>query len=117
MDWHLAPYIPHMERFLSLDWDIFVPGHFWCITRQEFIDILDYWKRMFDFGQQAVIDGVDPHNWKDLNAYTNEKLEARYGNQFRYYEYAAMNLSRYMQEYKTGGWGIEGNVKPIATPF
>ncbi len=120
MDWHLAPYIPVMERFLSLDWDVFVPGHFWIINRQEFIEILDYWKRLFDYGQQAIIDGIDPHDWDGLNKYTNEKLEDRYGNQFRYYEYAAMNLSRYMQEYLSGGWGIEGNMMPkdiVTTPF
>ena len=47
---------------------------------------------MFDFGQQAVIDGVDPHNWEGLNKYTDEKLGPLYGNEFRYHEYAAMNL-------------------------
>ena len=35
-----------------------------------------------------------------------------YSKEFRYYEYGAMNLSRYMQDYLTGGWGIEGNLKP-----
>jgi glyoxylase-like metal-dependent hydrolase (beta-lactamase superfamily II) len=119
MDWHLAPYIPVMERFLSLDWDVFVPGHFWVINRQEFIRILDYWKRLFDFGQQAVIDGIDPHDWDGLNKYTDEKLGPVYSGDFRYYEYAAMNLSRYMQEYLSGGWGIEGNMgnNIVTTPF
>jgi glyoxylase-like metal-dependent hydrolase (beta-lactamase superfamily II) len=112
MDWHLTHYVPVMERFLSLDWDIWVPGHFWMITRQRFIEILEYWKRMFDFGQQAIIDCVDPHDWEGLNKYTDEKLGPLYSKEFRYYEYGAMNLSRYMQDYLTGGWGIEGNLKP-----
>lgn len=117
MDWHLTHYIPVMKRFLSLDWDIFVPGHFWVINRQQFIEILDFWEHLFEFGQQAIIDGVDPHDWKGLNSYTDEKLGPHYQNQFRYYEYAAMNLSRYMQEYLSGGWGIEGNIKPDTTPL
>jgi len=36
---------------------------------------------------------------------------------FRYDEYFAMNLVRYMQHYLTGGWGIEGNLPPTTTPF
>lgn len=116
-DWHLTHYVPVMKRFLSLDWDIFVPGHFWTLTRQQFIEILDYWERMFVFGQQAIIDGVDPHNWKGINKYTEEKLGPEYREHFRYYEYAAMNLSRFMQQYLTGGWGIEGNLKPDISPL
>ncbi len=112
MDWHLTHYVPVMKRFLSLDWDIWVPGHFWIITRPRFIEILDYWERMFDFGQQAVIDCVDPHDWEGLNKYTDEKLGPLYSKEFRYYEYGAMNLSRFMQEYLTGGWGLDGNMKP-----
>ena len=34
MDWHLTHYVPVMKRFLSLDWDLFVPGHFWMVTRE-----------------------------------------------------------------------------------
>jgi len=117
MDWHLTHYVPVMERFLALDWDLFVPGHFWLLTRARFIEILNYWKRLFDFGQQAVIDGLDPHNWADLNRYTDEKLGPLYGREFRFQEYAAMNLSRYMQHYLTGGWGIEGNLSPRLGPL
>mgnify|MGYP001548874721 FL=1 len=117
MDWHLAHYVPVMKRFLSLDWDLFVPGHFWPVTRQRFIEILDYWERMFDFGQRAVIDGVDPHDWEALNRYTDDKLRPLYGSEFRFEEYAAMNLSRYMQEYLSGGWGIEGNLAPDTSPL
>ncbi len=116
-DWHLKPYLPNMRRFLSLDWDIFVPGHFWTLTREQFLEVLDYWDSLNDFGQQAIIDGIDPHNWEQLNSYTSEKLGPKHANDFRYYEYAAMNLSRYMQEYLSGGWGIEGNMAPNTTPF
>lgn len=112
MDWHLTHYVPVMKRFLSLDWDLFVPGHFWVVDRQRFIEILDYWDRLFDFAQRAIIDGVDPHDWDGLNRYTDEHLGPHYRDTFRYYEYAAMNLSRYMQEYLTGGWGMEGNLQP-----
>ena len=69
------------------------------------------------FGQQAIIDGVDPHDWKGINLYTEEKLGPDYREYFRYYEYASMNLSRYMQEYLTGGWGIEGNLTPDTSPL
>lgn len=117
MDWHLKPYIPTMKRFLSLDWDIFIPGHFWPLTRDQFIEVLDYWDELDNFGQQAILDGVDPHNWEELNKYTLEHLGPKYATSFRFYEYAAMNLSRYMQEYLSGGWGIEGNMSAIIKPF
>jgi glyoxylase-like metal-dependent hydrolase (beta-lactamase superfamily II) len=117
MDWHLTHYVPVMKRFLSLDWDLFVPGHFWPLNRERFTYILGYWERLFDFAQQAIIDGVDPHDWDGLNRYTDEKLGPLYSNDFRYYEYAAMNLSRYMQEFLSGGWGIEGNLRPDTSPL
>lgn len=117
MDWHLTHYVPVMKRFLSLDWDTFVPGHFWVMNREQFTDNLDYLERMFDFGQSAILDGVDPHDWDGLNRYANEKLGPLYGHLFRFGEYAAMNLSRYMQECLTGGWGIEGNLRPDTSPL
>jgi glyoxylase-like metal-dependent hydrolase (beta-lactamase superfamily II) len=117
MDWHLAPYIAVMRRFLSLDWDIFVPGHFWILTRQEFIDILDYWERQIEFAQQAVLDDINPHDMDALKGYTDEKSPAADRNLFRFHEYAAINLSRYMQEYLCGGWGIEGNFVPDTSPL
>ncbi len=117
MDWHLTHYIAVMKRFLSLDWDLFIPGHFWIINRRQFIEILDYWERQFDFAQQAIFDGIDPHDFAGIRKYTDEKLGPTDRNQFRYYEYAAINLSRYMQEYLTGGWGIEGNIMPATTPL
>ena len=115
-DWHLAHYIPVMKRFLSLDWDLFVPGHFWAVNRQQFNEILVFWEQLFDYSQQAVLDGVDPHDWAGLNKYTDEKLGPIWRDQFRYYEYMAMNLQRYMQHYISGGWGIEGNMTPDTSP-
>lgn len=117
MDWHLTHYVPVMKRFLSLDWDTFVPGHFWVLNREQFIDNLDYLERMFEFGQRAILDGVDPHDWDAINRYANERLGPLYGHLFRFGEYAAMNLSRYMQECLTGGWGIEGNLRPDTSPL
>jgi glyoxylase-like metal-dependent hydrolase (beta-lactamase superfamily II) len=117
MDWHLTHYVGVMRRFLSLDWDVFVPGHFWLLDRQQFTDILDYWERQIEFAQQAVIDGVEPHNMAELRRYTDEKLGPTDRNMFRYHEYAAINLSRYMQEYLSGGWGIEGNLRPDTSPL
>lgn len=117
MDWHLTHYIEVMKRFLSLDWDLFVPGHFWVINRHQFINILDYWERQFEFAQQAIIEGVDPHDWAALNRYTKEALAPVDGEQFRFYEYGAINLSRYMQQYLTGGWGIEGNLAVNTSPL
>ncbi|MGH8245215.1 MAG: MBL fold metallo-hydrolase [Gammaproteobacteria bacterium] len=116
-DWHFTPYVPVMKRFLSLDWDIFVPGHFWITDRQGFMDNLNYYDRMAEFAQQAIIDGVDPHDWAGITKYTDEKLYPLFGRLFRYHEYCAMNLSRYMQQYLTGGWGIEGNFPPKTDPF
>lgn len=117
MDWHLTYYVPVMKRFLSLDWDVFVPGHFWTINREQYIETLDYYERLFEFAQMAIIDEVDPNDWDGLNKYTDEKLGPLYADNFRYYEYAAMNLWRFMQDYLSGGWGIEGNLKPDTSPL
>lgn len=117
MDWHLTYYVQVMERFLSLDWDVFVPGHFWVLDREGFIESLDYFKRMFEFAQTAIVEDVDPHDWQGLNDYASEKLRPQFGRYFRFGEYATMNLSRFMQDYLSGGWGIEGNLEPDTSPL
>lgn len=116
-DWHLLPYVPVMKRLLSLDWDLFVPGHFWATDRQGFIDNLDYYERMSDIAQQAVLDGLDPHDYAELSKYTVSELKDEFGELFRFGEYCALNLSRYMQQFITGGWGIEGNLHIDTTPL
>ena len=116
-DWHLAPYVPTMRRLESLDWDLFIPGHFWNTTRAGFVDSLDYYDEMAELAQQAIADGLDPDDYAAAIRYCSENLEDRYGALFRYDEYFAMNLVRYMQHYLTGGWGIEGNLPPTTTPY
>ena len=116
-DWHLTPYVPTMRRLESLDWDMFVPGHFWITDRAGFAGSLEYYEQMAELGQQAIVDGLDPNDYADVIRYSNEKLKPQYGTLFRYDEYFAMNLIRYMQHYLTGGWGIEGNMQAITTPF
>ena len=116
-DWHLTPYVPTMRRLESLDWDMFVPGHFWITDRAGFAGGLEYYEQMAELAQQAIVDGLDPNDYAAAIRYSNEKLKPQYGTLFRYDEYFAMNLIRYMQHYLTGGWGIEGNMPAITTPF
>ncbi len=116
-DWHLTPYVPTMRRLESLDWDMFVPGHFWITDRAGFAGSLEYYEQMAELGQQAIVDGLDPNDYTAVIRYSNDKLQPQYGSFFRYDEYFAMNLIRYMQHYLTGGWGIEGNMQAITTPF
>ena len=116
-DWHLTPYVPTMRRFESLNWDVFVPGHFWVTDRAGFVANLDYYDQMAELAQQAIVDGLDPNDYAAVIRYSDEKLKPKYGAFFRYDEYFAMNLMRYMLHYLTGGWGIEGNMQAITTPF
>ena len=67
--------------------------------------------------EQAIVDGLDPHDWAEVTKYTNLNLACEFGQLFRFGEYCAMNLSRYMQQYLTGGWGIEGNWQQETTPL
>jgi glyoxylase-like metal-dependent hydrolase (beta-lactamase superfamily II) len=116
-DWHLLPYVPAMRRLLSLDWDVFVPGHFWVTDRKGFEDNLRYYDQMAEIAQEALATGVDPDDFTAVSAYARRHLDSRYGALFRFDEYCAMNLSRYMQHFLTGGWGIEGNMRIDPTPF
>jgi glyoxylase-like metal-dependent hydrolase (beta-lactamase superfamily II) len=116
-DWHLTPYVAVMKRLLSLDWDVFIPGHFWITDRAGFVASLDYYERMADVAQQAIVDGLDPYDFEALRRYSAQKLDGEFGHLFRFDEYFAMNLWRYMQQFLTGGWGIEGNFRANTAPF
>ena len=116
-DWHLSPYVPVMRRFLGLDWDTFVPGHFWITDRKGFEDNLEYYDQMAEIAQEAIGDGLDVDDFTEVIRYTYKHLEPKYGKFFRFDEYCAMNLSRYMTHYLTGGWGIEGNLTANTSPL
>jgi glyoxylase-like metal-dependent hydrolase (beta-lactamase superfamily II) len=116
-DWHMSPYVPTMRRFLSLDWDTFVPGHFWITDRAGFADNLDYYDLMAEIAQEAIGAGLDADDYAEVIKYTQQNLMPKFGSFFRFDEYCAMNLSRYMQHYLTGGWGIEGNMAAETRPL
>lgn len=116
-DWHLRPYLQTMRRFLSLDWDLFIPGHFWMVDRKGFEDNLHFYEDVSEAAQRAVIDGVPEDDLEAATMWAREKLGPRYGHLFRFDEYIGMNLMRYMLHYLTGGWGIEGNMEANSTPL
>jgi glyoxylase-like metal-dependent hydrolase (beta-lactamase superfamily II) len=106
-DWHLEPYLGNMRRLLSLDWDTFVPGHFWCTDREGFRQNLKYYEEVRTVAEEALVSGVDPMELDTVRSFAEEKLNA-YEDFFRYNEYVGQNLMRYMLQLKTGGWGVEG---------
>ncbi|MFQ5737814.1 MAG: MBL fold metallo-hydrolase [Acidobacteriota bacterium] len=116
-DWHLTPYIQTMRRFLSLEWDTFIPGHFWPMNRNEFQSNLYYYEMMAETAQRAIAQGVDVENLEEVTCYARERLKPQFGHLFRFEEYAALNLMRYMVHYLTGGWGIEGNMEAKSDPL
>ena len=61
-DWHLAPYIPTVSRLLELDWDMFVPGHFWLTDRDGFAENIRWYEAVAETAQDAIADGVDVEN-------------------------------------------------------
>ncbi len=116
-DWHIRPYVDNMRRLLSLEWDTFVPGHFWTLGRKDFEDNLQYYLDVSDVAQDAIGDGVAVDDLEATTKYAQEKLRDRYGHLFRFDEYIGMNLMRYMHHFLSGGWGIEGNMKPESGNF
>lgn len=106
-DWHLEPYLDNMRRLLSLDWETFVPGHFWSTDRDGFRKNLKYYEEVRTVAEEALVSGIDPMDLDDVRSYAEEKLNA-YEDFFRYNEYVGQNLMRYMLQLKTGGWGTEG---------
>ncbi|MGH8209347.1 MAG: hypothetical protein ACREU6_07065, partial [Steroidobacteraceae bacterium] len=85
--------------------------------RKGFIENIDYYDQMGEVAQDALADGLDPYDFADVTRYSQQRCFQRFGHLFRFDEYFAMNLWRYMQQYITGGWGIEGNFRPNTTPF
>jgi hypothetical protein len=83
-DWHLSPYVPVMRRFLSLDWDTFVPGHFWITNRKGFEDNLEYYDQMAEIAQEAIGAGLDVDDFAEVTKYTYEHLQSKFGNFFRF---------------------------------
>lgn len=111
-DWHLASYVPAMNRLLDLDWDVFVPGHFWLTDRDGFAENIRWYDAVASTAEDAIADGVDVENLGEVTRYATERLRGEYGQLFRFGEYAGMNLLRYVYEYLHGGWGLEGVAKP-----
>lgn len=109
-DWHLTRYRANVRKLLELDWDVFVPGHFWALDRRGFEDNLRWLDVLDEAAQEAIADGVDPDSLDEVDAYARARLGPEHGHLFRFYEYAGTNLMRVMQHYLTGGWGPEDNL-------
>ena len=116
-DWHLSSYLDSMRRLEALEWDTFVPGHFWPVDRAGFHDNLAYFERLAEAAQQALVDGVDPDVYADVDSWAKERLRPELGRLFRFDEYIGMNLMRYMAHFRTGGWGLEDATAPSDRPL
>lgn len=108
-DWHLSSYVSSMRRLESLEWERFVPGHFWPTNRAGFAENLDYYEFMADAAQTALADGIDPDDYPEVERYAIERYGEQHSRLFRFYEYFGMNLMRMMVHFRTGGWGLEDN--------
>jgi glyoxylase-like metal-dependent hydrolase (beta-lactamase superfamily II) len=106
-DWHLASYLPSMRRLEALEWETFVPGHFWPVDRAGFADNLAYYERMDAAAREALDEGVDPDDYPAVDAWARERLTTELGHLFRFGEYIGMNVMRFMVHHRTGGWGLE----------
>lgn len=106
-DTHMASYLPSMRRLEELDFDLFVPGHFWPLGRDEFRASLEYFEFLTAAGEQALLDGVDPDHYAEIVSYADDRYRRGQGQLFRFDEYFAMNLMRAMLHALSGGWGLE----------
>jgi glyoxylase-like metal-dependent hydrolase (beta-lactamase superfamily II) len=108
-DYHISTYLSSMRKLEALNWETFVPGHFWPMDRREFSESLDLHERLAELGQNALIDGVDADDLDEVAAWASEHTRDLFGDSFRYGEYMALNVMRYMVHFRTGGWGLEDN--------
>lgn len=106
-DWHVDSYLPSLRRVLDLEWDRFVPGHFWPIGRREFAEAVAWWEALVETAHAAHAAGVEPDDLHAARAIVDERLRPAWGHLFRFEEYAALNLMRFLLHVRTGGWGLE----------
>jgi glyoxylase-like metal-dependent hydrolase (beta-lactamase superfamily II) len=106
-DWHLSAYLPSLRRLLDLPWERFVPGHFWPLDRAGFAEAIAWWEALEEAARAGEAAGVDPDDLAEIAAFADERLRPAWGHLFRYEEYAALNLMRFLLHLRTGGWGLE----------
>jgi glyoxylase-like metal-dependent hydrolase (beta-lactamase superfamily II) len=116
-DMHLGSWLKAFKRFLGLDWDILVPGHFWPLTREYVVKNIAFHERTEEVAQEAFGAGIDPDDFPAVSRFAKQTLHGIYGNEFRFDEYIAQNVHRALQHYLMGGWGFEGNVPISSEPF
>ncbi len=110
-DWHLASYLPTVGSLLDLDWDVFVPGHFWLVDRAGYRRNVQFYEVLLDAAQRAFVEGVDLDSLPQITAWAREKLRPDLGTLFRFDEYIGMNVMRCIWHFLQGGWGLAGNVR------
>jgi glyoxylase-like metal-dependent hydrolase (beta-lactamase superfamily II) len=116
-DMHLGSWLKAMKRLLGLEWSLFVPGHFWPLSRREFEENIRFHERLEEAAQQAIADEVDQDDYEAVGRYAMRLLKPEFGRGFRFNEYAAQNLWRAIEHYRMGGWGFEGNARIPDAPF
>lgn len=114
-DWHLGTYLDSMKLIEKLDWTTFVPGHFWPISRSGFVENLQVVEAMMTAGLRALDEGVDADNLQEVSKWTIANLRGSLGEQFRFNEYAPLNVMRCMLHHRTGGWGLEDTKEALVS--
>jgi glyoxylase-like metal-dependent hydrolase (beta-lactamase superfamily II) len=104
-DWHMTRYTATMRSLLALEWDTFVPGHFWAVDRRGFEESLAWIDVLREGAREALAAGVDADCYSEVHVWAKERL-AQYAHLFRFHEYVGLNLMRLMSHELTGGWGL-----------
>lgn len=117
-DYHWTSWVPNTRRLLGLDWDTYVPGHFWLLDRDGFNADLDLWDATAHAAQEALVKGVDPNEFEEVKKFTYDVLDPVMGDTvFRFDEFMAINVVRHMLHYQTGGWGLPDALSASAEPI
>lgn len=117
-DFMWTSWIPNTRRLLGLDWDLYVPGHFWRLSRREFEADFELWDATAACALDALTAGVDVGDFVEVKKFTYERLDAALGDRtFRFDEFAAINVLRHMVHYQTGGWGLADHEPYSDVPF
>ncbi len=110
-DYHLANFVALMRGFLSLDWDLFVPGRYGLTDRVGFEKGCDYIEAVQTEAQNAFQEFVPIWSLEPMRQYVGDKLRPRFGDLEGFEEHVGMTAIRTVHHYLMGGWGLEDTPK------
>ena len=111
-DVHVEHYARSLRQLLALDWNIWVPGRYGVMRRDQVERAITYFDAVQTASQQAFAAGVPIWELEAMRDFVATALQEPFGDLDGFAQHVGLLAIRLVHHYLMGGWGLEDTQSP-----